>query len=187
MDNTTQRKTKKPYCHFWRAETKARSWEQPEGWADHLTHPSGPTPGHTPILIPYKEPARSLQLRTSKQGNLLLVLAPPTPPPPMKPCLNYLSGFQSVSIDSGGQESWLVTPWPHTWSSPAHVVVQSLSVWLFATLWTVACQAPQSLGFPRPECWSGVPFPSPEDFPNLEIKAMSPALAGEFFTTGPPN
>ena len=33
----------------------------------------------------------------------------------------------------------------------------------FATPWTVACQAPLSMGFPRQEYWSGVPFPSPAD------------------------
>ena len=44
-----------------------------------------------------------------------------------------------------------------------HVCVhpQSLSrVWLFATLWAVACQAPLSMGFSRQEYWSGLPFPS---------------------------
>ena len=47
----------------------------PKGWADHLSHTSGPTPGHTPTLTPYKKPARPPS--GSKQGNLLLVLAPP--------------------------------------------------------------------------------------------------------------
>ena len=46
------------------------------------------------------------------------------------------------------------------------------------TAWTVACQAPLSVGFPRQECWSGLPFPSPEDHPNPGIKPMSPVLAG---------
>ena len=42
------------------------------------------------------------------------------------------------------------------------VCAQLLScVWLFATLWTVACQAPLSTGFSRQEYWSGLPFPSP--------------------------
>ena len=42
------------------------------------------------------------------------------------------------------------------------VKVKSLSrVQLFATLWTVAHQAPPSMGFSRQECWSGVPLPSP--------------------------
>ena len=42
------------------------------------------------------------------------------------------------------------------------------------------------MGFPRQEHWSGLPFPSPEDHPNLTIEPMSPALAGRFFTTEPP-
>ena len=59
-------------------------------------------------------------------------------------------------------------------------------VQLFATPWTIACQAPLSMGFSRQEYWSGLPFPSPGDFPNPGIKPasrMSPALAGRFFTT----
>ena len=47
---------------------------------------------------------------------------------------------------------------------------------LFATPWTVAYQAPPSMGFSRQECWSGVPFPSPGDLPNPEIEPGSPAL-----------
>ena len=43
--------------------------------------------------------------------------------------------------------------------------------------------APLSMGFPRQEHWSGLPFPSPRDLPDLGIEAMSPALAGGFFTT----
>ena len=43
----------------------------------------------------------------------------------------------------------------------------------FATLWTVACQAPLSLGFPRQEYWSGLPFPSAGDLPNPGIKPVS--------------
>ena len=43
-------------------------------------------------------------------------------------------------------------------------------VWLFVTLWTTACQAPLSMGFSRQEFWSGLPFPTPRDLPNLEIE-----------------
>jgi len=43
-------------------------------------------------------------------------------------------------------------------------------VLLFATPWTVACQAPLSMEFSRQEYWSGLPFPSPGDLPDLEIK-----------------
>ena len=45
--------------------------------------------------------------------------------------------------------------------------VKSLShVQLFVTPWTVACQAPPSMGISRQEYWSGLPFPSPGDLPN---------------------
>ena len=57
---------------------------------------------------------------------------------------------------------------------------------LFMTLWTVACQAPLSMGFSRQEYWSGLPCPPPGDLPDPEIEPtslMSPALAGRFFTT----
>ena len=53
----------------------------------------------------------------------------------------------------------------------------------FSTPWTVALQAPLSMEFFRQEYWSGFPFPSPGDLPNLGIEPMSPALAGGFFTT----
>ena len=46
----------------------------------------------------------------------------------------------------------------------------------FATAWTVACEAPPSMGFSRQEYWSGVPFPSPGDLPNPGIKPRSPTL-----------
>ena len=49
-------------------------------------------------------------------------------------------------------------------------------VQLFATPWTVAHQAPLSIGFPRQEYQSGLPFPPPGDLLNLGIKPMSPAL-----------
>ena len=61
--------------------------------------------------------------------------------------------------------------------------VQSLSrVRLFATPWTVACQAPLSMGFSRQEYWSGLPFPSPGDLPNPGIEPGSPALQADAFT-----
>ena len=50
---------------------------------------------------------------------------------------------------------------------------------------TVAHQAPLSMGFPRQEYWSGLPFPSPGDLPDPRIKTGSLALAG-FFTSEPP-
>ena len=54
------------------------------------------------------------------------------------------------------------------------------------TPWTVAPQAPLSMGFPRQESWSGLPFPPQGDLPNPGMKPASPALAGGFFPTEPP-
>ena len=48
-------------------------------------------------------------------------------------------------------------------------------VQLFETLWTVACQAPLSIGFSRQEYWSGLTFSPPGDLPDPEIEPMSPA------------
>ena len=58
-----------------------------------------------------------------------------------------------------------------------------------ASPWTVAHQALPSMGFPRQEYCSGLPFPSPGDLPSRGIKPgspVSPALASRFFTTEPP-
>ena len=52
-----------------------------------------------------------------------------------------------------------------------------------ATPWTVAHQAPLSMGFSRQEYWSGLQFPSPEDLPDPGIEPVSAALAGGFFTS----
>ena len=57
------------------------------------------------------------------------------------------------------------------------------------TPWTVAWKTPLSMGFSRQEYWSGLPFPTPGDLLNPEIKPaspVSPALAGQFLTAEPP-
>ena len=71
--------------------------------------------------------------------------------------------------------------------STQKVKVKSLScVRLFVTWWTVAYQAPLSMGFSRQEYWSGLPFPSPGDLPNPGIKPRSPALQADALTSEPP-
>ena len=57
---------------------------------------------------------------------------------------------------------------------------------LFATPWTIACQAPQSMGLSRQKYWSGLPFPSPRDLSNPEIKLRSPALQADSLPSEPP-
>ena len=67
------------------------------------------------------------------------------------------------------------------------VHAQSLSpVWLFWDPWAKACQAPLSMGFPRQEYWSRLPFSPPGDVPDPGIEPTSLAWAGRFFTTEPP-
>ena len=57
---------------------------------------------------------------------------------------------------------------------------------LFATPWTVAYQAPPSMGFSRQEYWSGLPFPSPGDLPNPGIEPGPPAFQADTLTSEPP-
>ena len=67
------------------------------------------------------------------------------------------------------------------------VKVKSLSrVRLFDTPWTVAYQAPPTMGFSRQEYWSGLPFPSPGDLPNPGIEPGSPTLEADALTSEPP-
>ena len=56
---------------------------------------------------------------------------------------------------------------------------------ILATPWTVTCQAPLSMGFPRQEYWSGLSFPTPGNLPDPWIEFESSALAGRLFTTEP--
>ena len=65
--------------------------------------------------------------------------------------------------------------------------MKSLShVQLFATLWTVAYQAPPPMGFSRQEYWSGLPFPPPWNLPDPGIKLGSPALQVNSLPSEPP-
>ena len=65
-------------------------------------------------------------------------------------------------------------------------LVAKLCPTLLPSPWTVAHQAPLSMGFPRQEYWSGLPFPFPGDLPDPGFKPASLVLAGRFFSTEPP-
>ena len=73
---------------------------------------------------------------------------------------------------------------------PRHVCMRACSVaqsyLTLVTPRTVAQQAPLYMGLSLQEYWNGLPFPPPKDLPDSGIKPVSPALAGGFFTTGPP-
>ena len=85
-------------------------------------------------------------------------------------------------------EHWMVFIWLCSFvSCGALVSVSCFScVWLFATPWTVACWGPLSMGFPRQEYWSELPFPSPGDFPDPGIKSWSPVLQADSLLSEPP-
>ena len=77
----------------------------------------------------------------------------------------------------------LKAPWVHACMLSCFTRVQ-----LFVTPWTVACQAPLSMGFSRQEYWSKLSCLLPGDLPDSRMEPMSltsPALAGRFFTTEP--
>ena len=96
-----------------------------------------------------------------------------------------LPGSPVPGILQGRILEWVAISSSNTWKWK--VKVKSLScVRHLATPWTVAYQAPLSMGFSREEYWSGLPFPSPVDLPDPGIEPKTPALAGRFFTTVPP-
>ena len=77
------------------------------------------------------------------------------------------------------------------WDLPSFSLVCACSVtWVisnsFVTPWTVAREAPLCMGFSRQEHWSGLPFPSPGDLPDLETEPGSPALQANSLPTEPP-
>ena len=73
----------------------------------------------------------------------------------------------------------------HKGETPMKVKVSHCCVRLFAAPWTVAHQAPLSMGFSRQECWRGLSLlPPPGDLPDpgIEPTSLSPALAAGFCT-----
>ena len=70
--------------------------------------------------------------------------------------------------------------------APSSVRVLASRVRLFMTPWTVARQAPPSMGFCSQEYWSELPFPSPGDFPDPGIKSRSPSLQADSLASAPP-
>ena len=68
----------------------------------------------------------------------------------------------------------------------AVAVTRFSRVRLFATLWTVALQAPLSVGLSRQEYWSGLPCPPPRDLPDPGMDPGSPALQADSLLSEPP-
>ena len=72
------------------------------------------------------------------------------------------------------------------WCSHGSGSLVGKSCLTLVTSWTVACQATLSMGVPRQESWSGLPFPSPGDLPNPGIKLRFSALQADSLWTDPP-
>ena len=94
-------------------------------------------------------------------------------------------------IENKNKNFFFFKVWKLRGGGGSGVCVCSLShIQLFVTPWTVALYAPLSTALPRHEYWSRLPFPAPGDLPDSGIKPtslVSPALAGRFFTTVPPD
>ena len=74
----------------------------------------------------------------------------------------------------------------HNHTSEVSEVKLLSRVQLFGTPWTVAYQAPPSMGFSKQEYWSGLAFPSSGDLPDPGIKPRSPAFQADALTSEPP-
>ena len=84
---------------------------------------------------------------------------------------------ERLAKDIGGRFTTHVQLFPENEAPPqVCIAVESLS---HAIPWTVALQAPMSMGFPRQEYWSGLPFPSPGDLPAPGIEPLSPVLLAD--------
>ena len=100
---------------------------------------------------------------------------------------SYPIPFTTIIFWSFRDFSWNTHTHTHTHTHTCVCVLSRFSrIWLCATLWTIACQVPLSMGFSSQEYWSGLSCLPPEDLPNPGIKPvslMSPALADRLFTT----
>ena len=93
-------------------------------------------------------------------------------------CSLCLSHKHSFAVSVGDP-----LPSPGFWGQGGGGGLVAKSCPTLATPWTVACQAPLFLGFSRQEYWSGLPFPSPGDLPQLGIEPRSPALQADSLPT----
>ena len=96
----------------------------------------------------------------------------------------FLPGWEGMSMQ-------IILHWPGYISNNSSCKHAQLliHVRLFVTPWTVAQQAPLSMGLPRQEYWSGLPFPLPGDLADSGVKSTCPgslALPGRFFKTETP-
>ena len=95
----------------------------------------------------------------------------------------FICSTGSSLLCTGFSLWWLLLLWSTGTKASGGGGLVSKSCPTLATPWTVASQAPLSMGFPRQEYWSGLPFPSPGDLPNPGIEPRSPALQADSLPT----
>ena len=96
--------------------------------------------------------------------------------------ISPLKGLVATTLTSRSSEPVCRGPWTLRFlavrSCEPHVLCATLCPTL-ATPWTTACQAFLSMGFPRQEYWSGLPFPSPGHLPHPGVKPRSPTVQAD--------
>ena len=166
-----------------------KSWAPSQSSASHRREEKriclqGPCHSLSGSLIKWQSPPANLWsvplLRNVYQIEPLLLVGPcPSPQVPRE-----TSQMVRHSVPRAFTSLYLLTKLYEAVTEPVlhsqRVCAQSLSrARFFAPFWTVAHQAPLSMGFSRQEYWSGLPFPSPGDPPNLgtePVSLVSPAL-----------
>ena len=97
-----------------------------------------------------------------------------------------LAPQSGIEPRSPALEHRVFTTGPRGKSLTPYKVLVAKSCLTLTTLWAVACQAPLSMEISRQEYWNGLPFPTPGNRPNPEIKPRSPALQADSLPSEPP-
>ena len=100
----------------------------------------------------------------------------------MQAVVSTLCGAHSPGLQASRPQDPLTSPICGPGAPASPQLVQSLRRIPLCNPVDCSLQAPVSMGYSRQEHWSVLPFPTPGDLPSAEIKPMSPALAGGFFT-----
>ena len=115
-----------------------------------------------PWVLIYSRLLREMPLKDQMNSHWTLAKSLQSCPTLFDPIDGSPPGSPIPGILQAGTLEWVAISFSNAWKWK--VKVKSLSrVWLLATPWTAAHQAPPSMGFPRQEYWSGVPSPSPTE------------------------
>ena len=175
----------------WGAISSSRGSSQPRDWTwvSWVTEPPG-----KPFYIMYsdlqflsqyhRKGKSDLSLEGDKEGASTIHLVPSLESEALHTsCMQALKWPFKASLYIQKNQVWRRNGEGIFHLSSVHMHACTLShVQLFVTPWTVAHQAPLSMGFSRQEYWSGLPWFSPGDFPDPGIEPSSLSIVGRFFT-----